>query len=495
MAEELEVLWQNLKVTDEEEVSVNLGRECTRATKEKGEYCLVMKVLSRRGVMLDALRKNIRMLWKPNKGIQISVIEEEMYLVEFGDERDKRRVMEMSPWHYEKQLVLLQDFEGDQDPKDIVFKWAPFWVQIYNLPLKHRTRETGMAIGASLGEVIEVDVADSGVHWGKCLRVRVKIDIARKLIRGRKIKGEDGADRWVLFKYERLPNFCYRCGLLEHDLKDCPQSKGQDRNDEPEELQYGAWLRRDPVQRSGWEPHYTKRNEGVDRRGKRADGEDGGPMIQKSRSSAVIPDRETQAVQLLGECFVENTTSFSEVGASNKEDNHGNGLVSTIRELPKENLAILVKDGEVKEQATNEKAGGGHEEVVKGNKEAPLFKFEHVAKDRGVGDCVGSDTTSLVEGPMAMMYEMEMGWVSEKLGPTSGHWKRRARAAQTKGKEKETSPIQKKRGLSIPLRKLDQNVQVCKRKKVERQGGGDAGKENETVGGVAVAARQHRRAS
>ena len=86
MAEELELFWQKLTVTDEEEVSVNLGRECTRATKERGKNCLVMKVLSRRGIMLDALRKNIRMLWKPNKSIQILVIEEEMYLVEFDDE-------------------------------------------------------------------------------------------------------------------------------------------------------------------------------------------------------------------------------------------------------------------------------------------------------------------------------------------------------------------------------------------------------------------------
>ena len=113
--------------------------------------------------MLDALRKNILMLWKPNKSIQISVIEEEMYLVEFDDERDKRRVMEMSPWHYEKQLVLLQNFDGDKDPKDIVFQWSPFWVQIYNLPLNHRTRETNLAIRASLGEVLNMDVGDLGV--------------------------------------------------------------------------------------------------------------------------------------------------------------------------------------------------------------------------------------------------------------------------------------------------------------------------------------------
>ena len=113
--------------------------------------------------MLDALRKNIRMLWKPNKSLQLSVIEEELFLAEFEDERDKKRVMDMRLWHYEKQLVLLQEFEGEQDPKDIVLKWSPFWVKIYNLPLKSRTRETGRAIGASLGKVLDVDVADNGV--------------------------------------------------------------------------------------------------------------------------------------------------------------------------------------------------------------------------------------------------------------------------------------------------------------------------------------------
>ena len=86
MAEELELLWPKLKDTEEEEVSVNLGRECTRAARERGRNYLVMKVLSRKGIILDALRKNIRMLWKPNKSLQISVTEDEMFLVEFDDE-------------------------------------------------------------------------------------------------------------------------------------------------------------------------------------------------------------------------------------------------------------------------------------------------------------------------------------------------------------------------------------------------------------------------
>ena len=300
MAEELEVLWQKLRVTEEEEESVKLGRDCTKAAKERGKNCLVMKVLSHRRVMLDALRKNFRMLWKPNKSMRISVIEDEMFLVEFDDDQDKRRVLEMSLWHYEKQLVLLQEFDGERDPKDIVLRWSLFWVQIYNLPLKHRTRETGMAIRASLGEVLEVDVDDTRVQWGKCLWVRISLDVSRKLIRGKRIHGEEEVDWWVLFKYERLPNFCYRCGLLEHDLKDCTRKDEVDKNGERGELQYGAWLRGEPVRRMGWESTYPKRNEGMGMRGSIPDGNNQVLKVQTLRKE-VETDKGASVAPFLGE--------------------------------------------------------------------------------------------------------------------------------------------------------------------------------------------------
>ena len=73
-------------------------------------------------------------------------------------------------------------------------------------------------------------------------------------------------DRWLLFKYECLPYFCYRCGLLEHDLKDCTQKEEIDKTGEMGELQYDAWMRGELVRRLGWEPTYPKKNEGVDLR-------------------------------------------------------------------------------------------------------------------------------------------------------------------------------------------------------------------------------------
>ncbi|XP_030941471.1 uncharacterized protein At4g02000-like [Quercus lobata] len=224
MAEELEVLWKKLSFTEEEADDVELGSGSTKVAIERGRFCAVLKVLTNKSVSLDALRKNLRMMWKLKKEMKLSEIEEDLFLVEFGDEKDKRKVIDMSPWSYEKQLVIIQEFEAELTPKEIELKWSPFWVQMFNLPLKCRTRETGMVIGSKLGEVLEVDVPDLGVHWGKCLRVRIRIDVTKRLLRGKRFSIEGGESRWVNFKYKQLPNICYNCGLLSHSLKDCQDS-------------------------------------------------------------------------------------------------------------------------------------------------------------------------------------------------------------------------------------------------------------------------------
>ena len=106
MAEELEELWKKLTVTEAEDEGIKLGSNSIRAAKEIGKNFMFMKILTQRTVILEALKKNMRMLWKPSKEMQISEIEEDLFLVEFGDGRDKKKVMEMCPWSYEKQLVL-----------------------------------------------------------------------------------------------------------------------------------------------------------------------------------------------------------------------------------------------------------------------------------------------------------------------------------------------------------------------------------------------------
>nr|POE83665.1 hypothetical protein CFP56_06749 [Quercus suber] len=137
MTEELEELWKKLTFTEEEGAGIVLDNSSTRAAKEVGKFCVVMKILTQRSINLETVRKNIRMLWKPNKGVKISEIDEDLFLC--------------------------------------------------------RIKETGWAIGSSLGLVLDVDVPEFGVQWSKCLRVRVPIDATKRLVRGKKITIKGGA--------------------------------------------------------------------------------------------------------------------------------------------------------------------------------------------------------------------------------------------------------------------------------------------------------------
>ena len=51
--------------------------------------------------------------------------------------------------------------------------------------------------------------------------------------------GMDGDKFWVHYKYERLPTFCFLCGIMGHDDKHC-QAYPDRQNATP---QYGDWLR------------------------------------------------------------------------------------------------------------------------------------------------------------------------------------------------------------------------------------------------------------
>ena len=82
----------------------------------------------------------------------------------------------------------------------------------------------GMKIGESMRNLINVDVVEDGMGWGRHLRIRVSIDLLKPLKRGITIH-LNGKSHWVTFKYEKLPMFCFNCGRIIHGEKGCTKRK------------------------------------------------------------------------------------------------------------------------------------------------------------------------------------------------------------------------------------------------------------------------------
>lgn len=78
--------------------------------------------------------------------------------------------------------------------------------------------------------------------WSRCLRVRVLIDVSKPLMRGSKVKF-NGVSTFVLFRYEKLGDFRFVCGKLDHVDKDCPLVYAGEGEIGRVKKQYGPWLR------------------------------------------------------------------------------------------------------------------------------------------------------------------------------------------------------------------------------------------------------------
>jgi hypothetical protein len=126
------------------------------------------------------------------------------------------------------------------------FSKSLFWIQVHDMPLICLNKEMGYKIGATVGAVEEVDVTGEGVGWGRCLRIRVEVDITKPLERGR-VLNLNGKPVWVSFRYEKLPYFCHFCGRIVHDKALCDGKMGFRQNTGDSSRQWGSWLRADDM--------------------------------------------------------------------------------------------------------------------------------------------------------------------------------------------------------------------------------------------------------
>lgn len=85
-------------------------------------------------------------------------------------------------------------------------------------------------------------IPDLGSKDGRYVKLLVDVDLTKPLIRGISIRFEDDR-RWVVFKFEQLPQFCVYCGLIGHGEKNCERKIKDAKNEKLSEGQYGEWLK------------------------------------------------------------------------------------------------------------------------------------------------------------------------------------------------------------------------------------------------------------
>ena len=235
--------WKNLSITAEEDGVLGIDDSLIKKGKDLRKFNLLGKILTRKPYNREAFKRTLRNLWKTEKGMSIRLIEDDIFLFSFDDEIDRDRVVNLEPWHFDNALVVLKVVGPDEAMVWDNWCFTKFWLQISNVPAVGMIKEIGETIGRGFGTCLEVSADKAGRCSGSYMRIRVLIDVSKPLRRGARIRlGQNGDVVWVDARYERLPDFCFRCGRLGHGVRDCKERKILG-SDQSEVFQYGAWMR------------------------------------------------------------------------------------------------------------------------------------------------------------------------------------------------------------------------------------------------------------
>ncbi|KAF4365156.1 hypothetical protein F8388_025044 [Cannabis sativa] len=75
-------------------------------------FCLVLKILSPKTIKPDWIHNAMKEAWVVRCPFTIAEYHSGMFLVRFGCESDRRRVMEGQPWHFDNSLMIFAIPDG-----------------------------------------------------------------------------------------------------------------------------------------------------------------------------------------------------------------------------------------------------------------------------------------------------------------------------------------------------------------------------------------------
>ncbi|XP_031092241.1 uncharacterized protein At4g02000-like [Ipomoea triloba] len=226
---------------DEEDVSMQLPNVQINDVSEEVSYYAVGRVVTNKPIKFLFFQDTMAMVWQPAMGVTMRQLQPQRFLICFYHETDLARILGDGPWSYEQNLLILHKLQPGDDPETIPINHTEFWIQIHSLPFGLISAMVVSAIGGYLGTLIQTDERNFDGSMRTYYRVRVAIDVTKPLKKQMKLKKDNGTWAVVDFRYERLPTFCFICGIIGHGDRVCP--KIVQGIDVKAEKPFGIWLR------------------------------------------------------------------------------------------------------------------------------------------------------------------------------------------------------------------------------------------------------------
>lgn len=155
---EMEEAFVNIQIEDEEIGGLNYGNATEDLSEIDTKWCLVGRFLTDSSIDFQAMQHKMASLWGPGKGMYVKQLEMNRFLFRFYHEIDITRVIEGSPWMFDRFHLVLQRLKEGDNPKTVEINKMDMLVQLHDMSAGFMSQRVATDIGKYLGTYVDGDL-------------------------------------------------------------------------------------------------------------------------------------------------------------------------------------------------------------------------------------------------------------------------------------------------------------------------------------------------
>ncbi|KAF4376442.1 hypothetical protein G4B88_000130 [Cannabis sativa] len=191
----------------------------TAAAKNTLETSIVGRFFSKREYSTATMRKVLSGMWRLQRGWRFQLVDRKSktFVFRLNSVGEVKHILSHGPWSPCDGFMLVAAMPEDGLWSSADLCSVELWVKAHGVPLELLTDEAAVQMANRVGKFVAADrVRRNGILVNSFLRFRTRINISLPLVPGVSLEGNGKKKHWAFFKFEQLPVFCFKCGVIGH---------------------------------------------------------------------------------------------------------------------------------------------------------------------------------------------------------------------------------------------------------------------------------------
>ncbi|KAL3613216.1 hypothetical protein CASFOL_042907 [Castilleja foliolosa] len=186
----------------------------------ENEITIITKILAPKPLNLNALKTTMLKAWNITGKVATNQLGDNKMAFIFSEKKDMDKVLN-NAWTFRDHQTALAWWPPDKAPDEVDLETAYFWVNIFGIPVSYINAPNIEMIGNEIGSIVKTDLSSPNQKWKRSVKIQLGIDINKPLLDTLEFACNDGKKLLLEIRYERLIDFCHRCGRIGHKGPSC----------------------------------------------------------------------------------------------------------------------------------------------------------------------------------------------------------------------------------------------------------------------------------